>query len=684
MIFIVPVLKTDGARLWPFSKKCLVELETATWCGYCPIAEKALAQLEGEYDKSELTIYSLHVQDQFSNRYANARMSEYGFVATPTAIFSGQDYHQGGDPQTRQAYIGKINAQLSQATPFSIRLSGKVESGVIKLNATVCAWKNTPQSDLNFTFLIGEKEAKGAGERAYWVLRKADPNPLGTSVNLDELSVSEYTCVYQIGTADPSNFYASFLIESFYKHNIYQYATWRHDQIETHSIDPDPGALLADPPEKIEFMFVDKITNAQSCVFMDEDMAVIDADIKVDDRKVTVTPKKKLEKGKSYYCGFKDGSSGIRAGYKKSVSPIFTFFTVKSSKEPPPNPPGTDPKPPNPPIEPQPPQLDVAPLGFNLGEISRINPTEFEFEIKNAGEGTITGKIESSCEYISFDKESFENTPITIKGKILPTDLQPGKEYKCMIKVDSSAGLANIGVNFSIPQEPPKLAFEPGVLDFSEDTSKMQKISIRNVGEATMVTKAIPEQSWIIVAPDIVVDNGDFMVAIDVSQLEPGDHKGYVRIESTGLKTPVQFPVIVSIQKPKEPTVIEMVVGNKLAIVNGNVVELKVPPQVFKGTTLVPFRFVAETFKATVSWEAKTRTVTMEFASKNLKVDISENKPEVTITQNGETRTEILSVPAKNISGTMCVPIRFFAQILGAKTDWDAKTKKITITWQAD
>lgn len=678
-LFIQPTSPAaDSASIWPFSKKCLVELETATWCGYCPVAEKALSELEDVYDPAELTIYALHYKDGFSNSYANKRMNEYGSIATPTAIFNGQTYHIGGDPKCKQEYISKIDQQLSQSSPFSIRLSGKVEKGFLQLTASVAVWSNIPDVDFKYTFLIGEKEAKGSGDRGYWVLREAKPDAIGTPLKVGQMSVSEYTTTYQVGSSGADNYFASFLIESFYKHNIYQYGTWRSKGIETTSINPKPGTLLDNPPESISFTFDSKITDATNWMFIDGQMAEVEASTKIENNTVTVTPKKKLENGKSYYFAFKDGNSGIKAGSSRSYSPISTFFDIKASATTPPDPPTPDP--PDPEV-PKPAKLSVEPLGFNLGKIDRDSPPEFKFTITNEGDGTLSGTIKPSDEFIKVDPVQFEKTPATVKCSIDTKGLEPGKDYKCTVLVDTSAGKANIGVNFIIPMKPPVLAFTPESLDFGKEPTKSLNISIVNQGEVAMVTKAIPSESWIIVAPDTIENNGEIIVAIDFTQLEPGIHKGFVKLNSSGARASVEIPITVEIEKPKEPTIIEMVVGNKLAIVNGSVVELKVPPQIVGGATLVPFRFVAESFNATVDWDAKTKTVTMTFSSKGMSISIQENKPEVIVLDNGVSKTEVLAVPAKNLQGTLCVPIRFFAQVLGAKTDWEKATKKIIITW---
>ncbi len=61
----------------------------------------------------------------------------------------------------------------------------------------------------------------------------------------------------------------------------------------------------------------------------------------------------------------------------------------------------------------------------------------------------------------------------------------------------------------------------------------------------------------------------------------------------------------------RENTNIKLVAGSKLAEVNGEEVLLDVPATIISGRTLVPARFISEAFGAKVSWDAKTREVTI-------------------------------------------------------------------------
>jgi len=56
---------------------------------------------------------------------------------------------------------------------------------------------------------------------------------------------------------------------------------------------------------------------------------------------------------------------------------------------------------------------------------------------------------------------------------------------------------------------------------------------------------------------------------------------------------------------------IKMQIGNKTATVNGKIAELDAAPYIVNSRTLVPIRFISETFGAEVVWDGSTKTVTI-------------------------------------------------------------------------
>jgi outer membrane protein assembly factor BamB len=120
---------------------------------------------------------------------------------------------------------------------------------------------------------------------------------------------------------------------------------------------------------------------------------------------------------------------------------------------------------------------------------------------------------------------------------------------------------------------------------------------------------------------------------------------------------------------------IVLVVGKKEAEINGDIVKLDVAPLVIKGTTLVPLRFVGEALGAKVDYESKEQKITFTLYGKVIELVIGRTTAKV----NGE--PVVLTVAPTIVSGRTLVPLRFVSENLGAKVDYEAKSRTITITY---
>ncbi|MCE3198865.1 stalk domain-containing protein [Paenibacillus sonchi] len=64
-----------------------------------------------------------------------------------------------------------------------------------------------------------------------------------------------------------------------------------------------------------------------------------------------------------------------------------------------------------------------------------------------------------------------------------------------------------------------------------------------------------------------------------------------------------------SVTMTREGTEVKLFIDKKTAYVNGQAVSLQVAPAIVKGNTVVPARFVSEALKATVKWEPESQSV---------------------------------------------------------------------------
>lgn len=109
-------------------------------------------------------------------------------------------------------------------------------------------------------------------------------------------------------------------------------------------------------------------------------------------------------------------------------------------------------------------------------------------------------------------------------------------------------------------------------------------------------------------------------------------------------------------------------------MVNGVVIEPDTPAQIVNDRTFVPVRFVAENLGAAVTWDEKSRTVTIVKDNQTIRLTIGQRQ----ITVNG--KAEQMDV-APYIDGirTM-VPIRFISDSLGSRIGWQPQLRTAIIS----
>lgn len=100
-------------------------------------------------------------------------------------------------------------------------------------------------------------------------------------------------------------------------------------------------------------------------------------------------------------------------------------------------------------------------------------------------------------------------------------------------------------------------------------------------------------------------------------------------------------------------------------------------PMIRSDRTYVPFRVIFEQMNAEVQWDGATKTVIANRNGRDVRFQIGQTN--VTITENGKTRT-IPTDAAPLIEGDRTyVPIRFASQAFGACVDWVPATRTVLI-----
>ena len=121
-------------------------------------------------------------------------------------------------------------------------------------------------------------------------------------------------------------------------------------------------------------------------------------------------------------------------------------------------------------------------------------------------------------------------------------------------------------------------------------------------------------------------------------------------------------------------TVVKMTIGKSVGYINNIEKALDAAPIIRESRTMLPVRFVAEAFGATVGWDGATSTATVKTADVEIKITIGAKEAVV----NG--KTVALDAPAFIENSRTYMPVRFVAENLGAAVAWDGVTSTATLT----
>lgn len=107
--------------------------------------------------------------------------------------------------------------------------------------------------------------------------------------------------------------------------------------------------------------------------------------------------------------------------------------------------------------------------------------------------------------------------------------------------------------------------------------------------------------------------------------------------------------------------------------VNGDEPTTEVAPFIRDGSTLVPFRAIAEALKAEVSWNPDERSVTVTRGDITVKLLIDSKTAYV------DGKEVELEVPAAIKDGSTVIPVRFVSEALKAAVKWEGETQSVVI-----
>ena len=156
------------------------------------------------------------------------------------------------------------------------------------------------------------------------------------------------------------------------------------------------------------------------------------------------------------------------------------------------------------------------------------------------------------------------------------------------------------------------------------------------------------------------------------ANLIDGDNQFIIKAVDAAGNEAIETLLIKKVNEKK----ITLQIGSNLATVGSETIELEAPPVIEKGFTLVPLRFISESFGAEVQWNGALQVITIIYQTHTIQIQVGST---VAVVDNSIVK---LDAPPKIMSGRTFVPIRFISETFGAEVGWDGATKTVTIVYK--
>jgi hypothetical protein len=243
-----------------------------------------------------------------------------------------------------------------------------------------------------------------------------------------------------------------------------------------------------------------------------------------------------------------------------------------------------------------------------------------------------------------------------------PSDLLEG-QYQGEIYLTSNGGDLKVYIYVIIIDNSPVLTVQPAFLDFGLIRDReMTKATFRilNKGRTNLYGSVQSQTEWLQVNNSSFFSNDQTIeVYLDPKKLNNGLHEGSLFIDTNGgemeydVRVLCSFPVVI----------IRITIGQAVAQVNGVNVPIddqnsSIVPFILSGRTMVPLRFLSESFGAEIQWNQNEKKITITIDNREIDVILYVNQKTAYV--NGEPVE--LDVEPVIYQARVFVPIRFVAE----------------------
>jgi hypothetical protein len=234
--------------------------------------------------------------------------------------------------------------------------------------------------------------------------------------------------------------------------------------------------------------------------------------------------------------------------------------------------------------------------------LNKYSITEIVYSFKNSlGKGKLNGTIKVVGSSSNENDNSVTGSVYSLSAEAV---LNLAKELRNQVKTSSHSAVDKADALEQLSELYDNIGQSENAVEVQKDAIKTNPFNIDSYKKLGQLSKTTGDKN----IKGFV--NGE-QVAFDVLPVIQNERTLVpFRAISESLKAEVKWnQAEQSVTVSKNGIEVKLVIGSKIALVNGKEVTLDTPAQLIKGRTLIPVRFLSESFSAEVQWEPQTQSV---------------------------------------------------------------------------
>lgn len=402
----------DYPNFIPQKQEVLVEVFSATWCGWCYYAYDIHDRLSTQYG---LPIHHVRYynQDSLAMKEAPERTAFYKISGFPTLIVNGDKKLLGANEQSYPEVAKWVEESLAETPQAGVYSSGRIQNDRVFMLSYVQAFSDQ-ELDIRFVSILMENNVRTDKDKTYqYVARTVFPNYEGLKINLQPNKIYRIEYSYPLPNPEKKSDYKVLsFIQNFDTKKVYNSSFFELNSLIIANHEPADFTSDIARDSLIRIQFEEALSVAS---IKPDHLQIIDDQgnsfhpvLSYDppSRTLTIDPMQLLKKNSGYALFIRGGPNALSSSSRKSIRDYYCI-PFKTSADPE--------------ID-----IDISSLELDFKSISPIDEPSKQIEISEKNGFPIRIQYNASEPWINANLTALSNSNYILTVKLKPQLMKTG------------------------------------------------------------------------------------------------------------------------------------------------------------------------------------------------------------------------------------------------------------------